>query len=115
MSFGSFILSTRTVALPMAERPMIRAPAKVKCSLQSSTLGLKSRVYRVSQWIYTSEVGGFVQIAMIAGEAEIVLGIAATVLPGPDMFNVETRERSLCLEKSAILAAIVCPLTDSLS
>jgi hypothetical protein len=57
-------------------------------------------------WILAGEIAGFVQIAVIAGEAEVIEFIIAAMLTRTDMLNVEQRERRYLLRQVAILASI---------
>jgi hypothetical protein len=52
------------------------------------------------------EVASFVQVAIIAGEAQIVLGVGSPMFYWPDVLNVKNRERGLVLVESAVFATV---------
>jgi len=100
--------------------PADRCEANHLCADQGEVLrpGLLARM---KEWyehlrvrINPAQIGSLRAIAPGACEGAIVGFIAATVLPGDDVFNVKRDERDTFFGKSAILAPVHCLLADQI-
>ena len=72
---------------------------------------VKQRSDLVGIGVNAGEVGSFVQIAVDAGQTEILQGISAAMLDGADVLDVQRRQRGVILMKLAILATVLRPLS----
>lgn len=75
----------------------------------------------IEQWrdgvrlrIDAREVWAFVQIAMVTSQSEVCQIIAAAVLAGDNMLDVEREEGIIVLMKSAILAVVGGSIPDEI-
>ena len=73
--------------------------------------GVKQTLNAARYRVDSTEVWSLVQIAAMAGEREILEIIAASELPGYDVFNL-VWHRAMFLAKPAVLAAIFCPVSN---
>lgn len=74
--------------------------------------GVKEEHDRLGERVDPGEVGTFVEIAVNAGEAEVPLVAAATVLEWADMLDVKRGEWRVFLVELTILTAVSRPLPD---
>ena len=58
------------------------------------------------------QVWSFVQVAPVAGHAEIGLMVRTTMLPSNDVLDVEREERLIVLMASTILAPVIGTLSN---
>ncbi len=75
---------------------------------------MKQDRYSTCLGINACEIRAFAQIAVDAGEREIVLAIPATMLSGANVFDVERSKRRVVLMKPAVFTSMPCPFTDKL-
>ena len=64
--------------------------------------------------IDAAQIRAFVEVAVVAGQGKVISEVAAPVLFGDDVFDVETRKRIVVLEQATILATILRPLPNQL-
>jgi hypothetical protein len=77
--------------------------------------GMKQLRNLARNWVDGCQVRSFVGIAAIAGQAEIVGIIVATVLLGDNVFHTKAVERNECLCDSTVLAEILRAANDNQS
>jgi hypothetical protein len=67
------------------------------------------------QWIESTEVARFREIAVVARPGEIVKRVLTAVLPGDNVFEVEWKQREVVFAQAAILTALCGAGTDKRS
>ena len=76
--------------------------------------GMEQRRQNTGVGINATEVGAFLEIALGTGEREVGGVIGAAVLPGDDVFDVETESGSV-LGETTVFAAVSRPLPDQVA
>src|SRR5262245_44659197 len=71
--------------------------------------GIKEEYDLACSWIDARQIRTLVQVAAVAGESQIRRFVAAVMLPGYDVLDVESPERRPLHWQAAILAAPSCP------
>ena len=66
-------------------------------------------------WINADKVRPFVQVALVTSKSEIGFRRRPAMLPGLNVFDVESVIAVLLLVNAAILATILCPLSNELA
>jgi hypothetical protein len=61
------------------------------------------------------EIRPFVQVAVIAGEGEVIGVVGAAVLPGDDVLDVKRDERDVLLQQPTVFAAPPSPRSNEIA
>ncbi len=88
----AFIARSFVVALPIAVFPTIRDLWSLKCSPPSIVAGIEETDHLLSLGIDGSEIGPFVEVAVVTGEGKVFMPVAAAVLPWYDVLDVERKK-----------------------
>lgn len=98
------------VARPTSVLPTMTKSTISKCSLHVSFLGSKTRTISFDSRSISGQVRALVQIAPLAGQAEIFQTIVEPMLRRDDMVHVKRCEWLCRLWKLTVLARVVCTL-----
>src|SRR5262245_52577567 len=70
--------------------------------------------YDARFWINSRQIAAFGEIAVDTGQREVAEGVVASMLPRPDVLDLERGKGRLSLEQSTILAAVSCSGSNQL-
>jgi hypothetical protein len=65
--------------------------------------------------IDAGQIRSLVLVVVVAGQRQVVRIVAATVLLGNDMLDVQAVERLVVLMNQAVFATVVCPVPDQVA
>jgi hypothetical protein len=90
-------------------------PVPFKVVIPVVLAGVKQPHQRSAFLVNPTQVGTFVQIAVVTGECEIFTVVPAAVPASYDVLDVVGKEWLRLLRHSTVLAAMTCPFADKLS
>jgi hypothetical protein len=90
-------------------------PVPFKVVIPLVLAGVKQPHQRPAFLVNPTQVGAFVQIAVVTCERKIFTVVPAAVPASYDVLDVVGKERLRLLRHSAVLAAMTCPFADKLS
>ena len=64
------------------------------------------------EWIDARQIRTLAQIALDAGQRQVLRVVGATVLPWDDVLDVQERERGIILVPPAILTPVACAVSN---